>query len=102
MTGRKPLAVGLASYRLVQESLSNAVKHAPGVPVNLEVIVNDSEIRLRVVNPLIVGAPACSSTGNGLRGMAERAELLGGSVGADAGDGNWKVDARIPWDLAAR
>jgi signal transduction histidine kinase len=99
--GAVPLATGLASYRLVQESLSNAVKHAPGAPVNLRVRVNDRDIRIQVVNPIVIGARARSSSGNGLRGMVERAELLGGSVGAGNGDGTWKVEARIPWGLVA-
>ena len=94
-----PLATGLASYRLVQESLSNAVKHAPGAPVRLRVTVTDQDIRIGVVNPVVVGSMSRSSGGNGLRGMAERAELLGGMATAGNGDGTWMVDACIPWDV---
>jgi signal transduction histidine kinase len=93
-----PLAAGLASYRVVQESLANAVKHAPGAPVQLSVSVTISDIRIWVVNPVVVGAVSVTSGGNGLRGMAERAELLGGVAAAGNGDGTWKVDARIPWE----
>ena len=51
------LAAGLlASYRVVQESLSNAVKHAPGAPVQLRVTVTEADIRINVVNPVAVGA----------------------------------------------
>jgi signal transduction histidine kinase len=96
--GSVPLATGLASYRLVQESLANAVKHAPGAPVRLRVAVTDRDIRISVVNPVVIGVPAGTSGGNGLRGMAERAELLGGVATAGNGDGTWKVEACIPWD----
>jgi signal transduction histidine kinase len=95
-----PLATGLASYRLVQESLSNAVKHAPGAPVRLQVKITDRDITITVVNPVVVGVAAGASGGNGLRGMTERAELLGGVVAAGNGDGNWKVEACLPWEAA--
>jgi len=91
-----PLAAGLATYRVVQESLSNAVKHAPGAPVTVQVRVEPRDVAIRVVNPIVVvGAPAVGA-GQGIRGMAERAELLGGSARAFNGDGTWKVEARIP------
>jgi signal transduction histidine kinase len=93
-----PLAVGLATYRVVQESLSNAVKHAPGSPVRLQVDVLKETIAIEITNPIVPGAVASDGGGNGLRGMAERAELLGGSVIAHNGDGTWKVRATIPWE----
>lgn len=95
-----PLATGLASYRLVQESLANAVKHAPGAPVRLSVGVTDRDITIKVVNPVVSGVAGGSTGGNGLRGMAERAELLGGVASAGNGDGTWKVEACIPWERA--
>ena len=73
---------GLAAYRVVQESLSNAVKHAPGAPVDLEFRVSDGRRRHRVVNPIVSDAPASAAGGPGVRGMAERAELLGGTAAA--------------------
>jgi signal transduction histidine kinase len=94
-----PMATGLASYRLVQESLSNAVKHAPGAAVRLHVSVTDTDIRINVVNAVVVGAVPSTSGGLGLRGMAERAELLGGRATAGNGDGTWKVDASLPLEV---
>ncbi|HVB92585.1 MAG TPA: histidine kinase [Acidimicrobiales bacterium] len=92
-----PLATGLAAYRVVQESLANAVKHAPGAPVRLWVSVTSEDIRVSVVNPVVAGAASgMPAGGNGLRGMSERAELLGGVAAAGNGDGTWKVDARLP------
>jgi signal transduction histidine kinase len=92
-----PMGTGLAAYRVVQESLSNAVKHAPGASVDLEFRVTDGAVDVRVVNPIVSGAPVAASGGSGVRGMAERAELLGGTASARNGDGTWKVDARLPW-----
>jgi signal transduction histidine kinase len=94
-----PMATGLASYRLVQESLSNAVKHAPGASVRLQVSVTDTDIRINVVNPIVVGAAPSTSGGLGVRGMAERAALLGGCATAGNGDGTWKVAASLPLEV---
>ena len=96
-----PLASGLATYRMVQESLSNAVKHAPGAPVDVSLRVGAHDVAIRVLNPIVPGAVAARSrngSGQGLRGMAERAELLGGSTRTGCGDGTWRVEARIPWE----
>jgi signal transduction histidine kinase len=97
-----PMATGLATYRVVQESLSNVVKHAPGAPVTVQVRVETDDVAIRVVNPIVPGtAPAASGVGQGIRGMTERAELLGGTARASNGDGTWKVEARIPWNGSA-
>jgi signal transduction histidine kinase len=93
-----PMAPGLAAYRIVQESLANAVKHAPGAPVQLDVQVDRSTICISVSNP--TPAPLGLGSGNGLRGMAERAQLLGGSAVAEDHEGIWRVKAHIP--LAAQ
>jgi signal transduction histidine kinase len=94
-----PLAAGLATYRVVQESLSNAVKHAPGAPVTVGVSVATGAVAIRVANPIVPGQTTGGGggSGQGLRGMAERAQLLGGSASAGNGDGRWKVEAHIPW-----
>jgi signal transduction histidine kinase len=92
-----PLGTGLASYRIVQESLSNAVKHAPGAPVHLRIDVTDAQICIDVENPLPEEAEAEPGFGHGLRGMTERAELLGGTTRATSGAGTWTVAAVIPW-----
>jgi signal transduction histidine kinase len=93
-----PLVAGLATYRVVQESLSNAVKHAPGAPVTVGVRVETGDVDIRVVNP--VGPRATTAEGGdgqGVKGMRERVRLLGGSASAGNGDGTWKVEAHIPW-----
>ncbi|MFK0400945.1 sensor histidine kinase [Microbacterium sp. NPDC090225] len=91
-----PTAVQIATYRIVQESLSNAVRHASGNAVTVELQANATALRLRVRN----SAPAEAQdrgTGHGLRGMRERAEVLGGSLSAGpAPDGAWLVEAALP------
>lgn len=90
-------SVDAAIYRMAQESITNAVRHATGatrVAVNVQ---GDLEIvRLAVVDD---GAarPQTAATGFGLVGMAERAELLGGrfAAGPEHGEG-WTVQAEIP------
>ena len=89
-------AAQIAAYRIVQEALSNAVRHASGAAVTVSVTMDDADLILRIRNAPShpsVGAPG----GHGLRGMAERAQLLGGSVEAGADpDGGWSVAARLP------
>ena len=91
-----PAAAGLNVYRIVQEALTNAVKHAPGAPVNVDVKVRDEGMEIRVHNARVNGtAPNTSGRGMGLRGMAERAALLGGELATDTSDG-WTVTVVAP------
>ncbi|MEV7022272.1 histidine kinase [Kitasatospora sp. NPDC093558] len=95
--GKVPVPVGLAAYRIVQESLTNALKHAgPGL-VTLRLDFGPEELRIAVDSPYrgeegreLPGARA------GLVGMAERAGLLGGSFEAGPRDGGWSVRAVLP------
>ena len=91
---------GLAAYRTAQEALTNARKHAPGQPVRLSLEFSDSEIEIRVVNPLPAvsdgGATPVAGTGYGLTGLRERAVLGGGALAAGPADGEWRVCLRIP------
>ena len=91
-----PAAAGLNIYRIVQEALTNAVKHSPGAPVDVVLEVGDDGMHLRVHNARVNGAkPNTSGRGIGLRGMAERAALLGGELETDASDG-WTVTVSAP------
>ena len=91
-----PAAVSREAYRLVQEGLTNALRHAGPVPVSVRITVEDGGIALVVDNPLPERAAARASGGRGLRGMAERAELLGGELTAGPDDGVWRLAARLP------
>ena len=77
-----PPAVGLSAYRIVQESLSNAMRHAPGATVVLDVSRDDHAVRLRITNGPGTSPALSPGAGHGLVGMRERAALLGGTLEA--------------------
>ena len=85
---------GLAAYRIVQEALTNAAKHAPGNPVVVRVGPTQDGTTVTVRND---GPPTLAPTpGAGLRGMRERAESLGGHLTAGPIDDGWLVEAVLP------
>lgn len=97
-------AVQVAAFRITQEALSNAVRHAPGAALEVEISPTQDVLTLRVHNDRATrdaatgGAPGTSAgSGHGLRGMQERVTLLGGTLqaGPDA-DGGWTVTAMLP------
>ncbi len=91
--------ITLALYRVAQEALTNAAKHAPGAPVTVQLDFAPDSVTLGVINGRAANAPleiAEAGAGYGLQGMRERLLLLGGQVEANpAGDG-WLVQARVP------
>ena len=96
-----PVAVDIAAFRIVQEALSNAVRHAPHATITLTVQADDAAVRIVVRNnppdatEMRPWPPA--QRGHGLLGMRERAALVGGSVSAAPdGDGGWTVRAVLP------
>jgi signal transduction histidine kinase len=88
-------AAGLAAYRIVQEALANAARHAPGRPVTVEARGFDDRLEVTVRNPLT--ATADTGRGHGLDGMRERAELLGGTLTAAREEDQFVVRAVLPW-----
>jgi signal transduction histidine kinase len=90
--GAVPATVGLATYRIVQESLTNAAKHAPHATCTVYVAVTESAVLVTVDSS---GAPK-TGTGLGLLGMRERAEALGGHCEAGPGGSGWLVHAALP------
>ncbi|MBW0115320.1 sensor histidine kinase [Pseudonocardia abyssalis] len=94
--GDLPAAVDLAAYRIVQESLTNAAKHAPGSTVRVVLRQEGGELRVEVANDLVDGAPDGGGTGTGLLGLTERAAAVGGRVVAGPGDRAWTVRAALP------
>jgi signal transduction histidine kinase len=94
-----PPATGLALYRIAQESLANAVKHAPGAGVCIQLEL-DGDVRLTIRNAVTADMHN-SGTGLGLGGMRERAELLGGWLRAGPDGDGWKVECFIPGEPRA-
>ncbi|MFD7667245.1 sensor histidine kinase [Streptomyces sp. NPDC059788] len=124
--GRLPPLVSREAYRMVQEGLSNALRHAGAVPVRLRIALEADELRITMENPMgdVVGdamgdavddvvesarveAPSGtgagaprSGGGRGLHGIAERARLLGGEARATGRDGVWRLAVRLPLGAA--
>ncbi|HLR95419.1 MAG TPA: sensor histidine kinase [Jiangellaceae bacterium] len=85
---------GLAVYRIVQESLTNAARHGDGSPVSVRVDVGRDDITVAVASG---GSPlAGTAEGSGLVGMRERAEALGGQLRAGPVPGGWRTEAVLP------
>jgi signal transduction histidine kinase len=98
---RRPLgvAVDLCCYRVIQEALTNAARHAPGAPVTVTVDYRDAEVALTIADRG-ASVPRIESTTNaggfGLIGMHERVSALGGDVTAACLDIGFRVTARVP------
>lgn len=88
----------LTGYRLVQEAVTNALGHAPGEPVQVEVRYGPSSLNLVVSNP-VPDAPQSPGGGYGLFGMGERVSLYGGTLEYGSQDGVWTVRGTLPYDV---
>ncbi|MEV6597991.1 histidine kinase [Actinoplanes sp. NPDC051346] len=97
---RAPEPVALAGYRIVQEAMANAARHAAGAPVTVQVLPGHRELAVRVYNAAAPGGPPAENPeGHGLTGMRERAVLLGGDFTAGpTADGGYAVRASLPYD----
>ncbi|GAA4633440.1 histidine kinase [Actinoallomurus vinaceus] len=91
-----PAAVELAAYRIVQESLTNVVKHAGDGEAAVAITHGRDAVTITVDSPLGGTTTGVPGTGTGLIGMRERASLLGGSFAAGRDGGRWRVHARLP------
>jgi signal transduction histidine kinase len=90
-----PTNTGLGLYRIVQESLANVAKHEPAARVVVALDCDPAQQQLRIRNTLN-GSVRRQPGGSGLKGMRERAQLLGGSFDAGVREGQWVVDVTIP------
>ena len=93
-----PTGVELSAYRIVQEALSNALRHAPGSEVRVEISHDFHGLRLGVVNSRPQRTvPPSPGAGHGLLGMRERATMLGGRLtAAPTEQGGFAVSAFLP------
>jgi signal transduction histidine kinase len=92
---RVPAAVSREAYRIIQEGLSNALRHAGTVPVTVRVRVEDRRLRVDVTNPLGY-AHTTANGGRGLVGMRERVTVLKGELAAGPHADEWRVSASLP------
>ncbi len=91
-------AASVAAYRIVQESLTNARRHAPGAAVHVDLCFDPTSLSLAIEN-----GPGTMPNGNvavrgiGIAGMRERAVAVGGSLRTGARGGGFAVDAELPY-----
>jgi signal transduction histidine kinase len=106
MDGEPPAPIGRTAYRIVQEGLTNARKHAPGARVTVTVDGGPGRgLCVTVSNPLAVSRAAAvvPGSGSGLIGLTERAHLTGGTVlHGRAPGGNFVLRAELPWPPATK
>jgi signal transduction histidine kinase len=99
-----PTLVSRTAYRVVQEGLTNARKHAPGLPVTVTLTgAPGSGVGVEVRQPLpepsgAVAEPAIPGSATGLTGLAERAVLAGGALTCGPVGDHFVVHARLPWE----
>lgn len=102
--GSIPLPVQTAAYRIVAESLVNALRHAPGAPIALSVHggaghggAGPGSVEVSVANGPPRSAPGeATGTGTGLASLRLRVDQLGGTLTASGHDGGWEVAAWLP------
>ncbi|MEV5610063.1 histidine kinase [Streptomyces sp. NPDC052225] len=92
-----PGPVSREGYRILQEALTNVLRHCGTVPVRAELVVADGVLTLDVRNTLPTsGASGVGGTGSGLRGIRERAALLGGRARTGQLGDEWQVHVELP------
>ncbi|WP_242901762.1 sensor histidine kinase [Actinomadura terrae] len=96
--GQVPAAVSREAYRIVQEGLTNALRHAGKVPVRLRLGVAGDRLEMEMSNPL--GAPGGAGSrhggGRGLNGIRERVTVLRGEMTAGPDEGGWRIHVSLP------
>lgn len=93
--GAQPASVELAVYRILQEALTNALRHG-GEPVHLALAWHADRVDLSVQNPSDARSALEPARGHGLIGMRERAQLVGGTLEAGPSSGMFVVRAQLP------
>ncbi len=95
--GGVPTPVQSACYRIVQEALTNVMRHANARAASVVVRADDDMLTIVVADDGTGGDPATAGAGAGVRGMRERAEALGGTLHAGRDpNGGWRVESALP------
>ena len=98
LDGDPPGLVGRTVYRLTQEGLTNARKHAPGAPVRVAVTGRAGDgVEVVVTSPLGSAPSGIPGTGTGLVGLAERVRIVGGRLEHGAEGATFRLSAWLPW-----
>ena len=92
-----PQKLSRHAFRIVQEGLTNARKHAAGTLVTLAIDEHDDGLRILITNPLRVGEASLPGSGQGLIGLGERVQIAGGRFSADTVGDEFKLEAWLPW-----
>jgi signal transduction histidine kinase len=89
--------VSREGYRIVQEGLTNVVRHAGRVAASLRIGLADGTLHIDLANERpLSGSAAPSGGGRGLAGMRERVDLLGGTMTAGPDGARWRVTVNLP------
>jgi len=93
-----PDSLGRAVYRVVQEALTNARRHAPGATMDLRISGTPGEgLVIEAANPVPERVPSSHGSGTGLIGVAERVEILGGTFEVGRSGGRFRLTVSLPW-----
>ncbi|MGH6913065.1 MAG: ATP-binding protein, partial [Stackebrandtia sp.] len=90
-----PAVLSRESYRIVQESLTNALRYGADGTARLRLARDEASLHIDVDNP-IPAAARPARRGSGIAGLVERADVLGGELTAGPVDGRWRVSAILP------
>jgi signal transduction histidine kinase len=102
-TGHLPEFIGLSAYRIVQEALTNVMRHSEATRVDVVVRVGATDLFIEVTDDGQSSQAGESEPGHGIAGMRERAAALGGTFSAGPRDsGGFRVVATIPLPRSAR
>ncbi len=97
MEDELPVGIEVSAYRIVEESLTNALKHAPDATAHVRVHRGPHELQVLVVNQPGTPRPDAPGGGHGLAGLRERAHVFGGELTAGpTPEGGFAVDVRLP------
>jgi signal transduction histidine kinase len=93
-----PPVVSREGYRIVQEALTNALRHAGTVPIRVRIDVGADALHVVVSNPVPVPLPVGTGirTGSGVQGLQERAAVLGGTALTGPVEDEWRIAVRLP------
>ncbi|MER5866071.1 histidine kinase [Kitasatospora sp. NPDC002040] len=99
--GVLPGVLSREAYRIVQEAVTNVLKHAPGASIVVRIAVRDGQLELRCANGPGAQGGSRRGGGKGIRGIRERAALLGGAAAAGWEGEEWVLAVRLPLRLGS-